>query len=101
MTDIDERLVQADDEFAAALVKYLDAYRKEGNSFYMVLQDGETFTGLRGCSIVRCPDAWNTAAIEHALNDENGWDEIDEAEGREPEEDDPRDNLEVLIEFDD
>jgi hypothetical protein len=98
-----DRLAELDDEFAVALGKYLDAYRKAGNSFYMVLQDGETFTGLHGCSIIRCPDAWNTAAIEHALNDENGWDVIDEDAGAEckAEEEDDRDGLVVLVEFDD
>jgi hypothetical protein len=99
MTEIDERQARADDEFAIAFNNYLDAYRKEGNKFLMVLNDGETFTGLGGCSIIRCPDQWETDAIEHALKEGNGWEDIDEAEGREPVEDDPRDNLVVLVVF--
>jgi hypothetical protein len=99
MTDTNDKLAEA--EFGVALAKYLDAYGKEGNTFYMVLQDGQTFTGLDQCQIIRCPDAWNTEAIEHALHDENGWDVIDEDAGVEckAEEDDDRDGLVVLVEF--
>lgn len=35
----------------------------------MVLNDGETFTDLEGCQIVRVPDEWDIDDIEIALHD--------------------------------
>jgi hypothetical protein len=79
------RWLKADREFYKAFKKYLAAYRKEGASFYIVLDDGETFSPLHQCSIVRCPDKWDTEAIETALAGGDGWDDSD---GEDDDEDD-------------
>jgi hypothetical protein len=53
--DTNDTLAEADVEFTAALEKWLNCYREESNAFYMVLNDGQTFSGLAGCMIIRCP----------------------------------------------
>lgn len=42
--------------------------------YIMVLQDGETYTGLDGCAIVAVPDDATPADIEAQLDADNGKD---------------------------
>ena len=35
----------------------------------MVLDDGETYSGLHGCRIIFIPDDWDTEQIEEALEE--------------------------------
>jgi hypothetical protein len=54
-------------EFDRAFKKFLGFYAKPDSGFLMVLNDGETFTALSGCKILRCPNDWDTAQVEAAL----------------------------------
>ena len=40
-----------------------------GHDHVMILNDGETFTSLKGCKIVEVPDKMDTQDVEEALKD--------------------------------
>lgn len=44
--------------------------------YILVLQDGETYTGLAGCAIVAVPDDADAESIEEQLDADNGADYV-------------------------
>jgi hypothetical protein len=76
---IDIEMEERDREFLVALSKYLAFYKLKNpdHVFYMVLNDGETFTGLDGCRMISCPTGWTTNQIEMAMKDNSELDDDD------------------------
>ena len=40
-------------------------------TYMMILDDGETFSSLKGCKIVKVPNGWDTEQVEAALSEGN------------------------------
>lgn len=56
-------------------MRKMEISEPKGKSLIMVLNDGETFTGLQGCKIYAVPEDSTTDEVEEGLKDEK-WESV-------------------------